>query len=88
VKGFTLRPDADWRVRAAALDLRISDRISVKRHPLQVGSAVTTELHVERVAHSYHEGVGRTTAVRCSDAFLGDVWVWGTSQWGVDNFWG
>lgn len=88
VRGFSLNPAADRRLRRAARDLRISDRIATVRHPQTVGAATTSELYVERLTHTYENGVGITTDVNTSAANLGDWWIWGTSAWGIDNNWG
>ncbi|MPY81594.1 MAG: hypothetical protein GEV04_25140 [Actinophytocola sp.] len=61
--------------------------MTVRRHPQQTGAAITNELFVEGVSHQV-EGVAWRTSLRLSTADLGDVWIWGTSAWGVDAVWG
>lgn len=70
------------------LDLRISDRITVQRHPQQVGASVSNELIVEGVRHSLNEDRSWTVDYRLSNADDAQVWIWGTSAWGVDAAWG
>lgn len=87
VRGLRLNPAADDRLVSAALGLRASDLVTVRRHPQQTGAAITNELFVEGVSHQV-EGVAWRTSLRLSTADLGDVWIWGTSAWGVDAVWG
>lgn len=88
VRGFTLRPEADRRIRRTSRLLRISDRFSLRRQPLAIGSVVTDELHVEKVAVEWRSGISWQVGIGCSDADLGTWWVWDVSEWGVDTNWG
>lgn len=89
VRGFALDPAADARGLPAALELRISDRVSFTRHPLAVGDPVTAALFCEGVSHEV-EGTHWDTAVQTSSAEgIGQVWTWGQGDtWNATTVWG
>lgn len=86
VRSFALAPDGDERVLPAALGMRISDRISLARRPLEVGDETVSPLFVEGVGHEAGDGVSWSTTVRTSSAQgMGNVWTWdddGSAVWG------
>lgn len=89
VAALTLAPDADDRLRPAALDLRISDRVTLRRHPQSVGSAVTNQLYVEGVRHTVADGRSWRVDLNLSHAEAADAaWIWGTSAWDQTTKWG
>lgn len=73
---------------AKVLGLRVSDRVTVVRHPAKVGAAQTDELIVEGVAHEMNADQSWLTTLVTSNADDTQVWIWGTSAWGVDTVWG
>lgn len=86
-RGLQLAPGADDRLFPLALDARVSDRLTVRRHPQTVGVAVTKDVWVEGVSHDV-AGLRWATTLRLSAADQGGAWTWGTSQWDVDTVWG
>jgi hypothetical protein len=89
VRGFTLAPDGDERLWPVVVDLRPSTRVSLRRHPQEVGDPVTNELYVERVRHAVSGGLGWRTSVATSHADAADAaWIWGTSEWDLTTVWG
>lgn len=67
---------------------RVSDRVSVTRHPQKVGAAVTNELILEGADFALSEDRSWTVEYRLSNADDTQVWIWGTSAWGTDTYWG
>lgn len=87
VRSFKLRPDADRRLWPAVLDREIHDRVTVVRHPQQVGTATSNDLIVEGLTHNV-AGTRWATTVRTSGASSGVVWIWDVSTWGETTAWG
>jgi hypothetical protein len=71
-----------------ATDLRVSDRITVIRNPVGIGTAITNVLIVEGITHRMGSDQSWYTTYYLSDADLGDVWIWGTSAWDQTKYWG
>lgn len=73
---------------ATILDLRISDRTTVTRHPQLVGVPIVNSLTIEGTDMSLNEDGSWTVDYRLSNADDSQVWIWGTSTWGETTVWG
>jgi hypothetical protein len=87
VRGLGINPGASVAVQTPALDLRVGDKVTVVRQPQSIGTATTNVLIVEGVKHKT-AGLKWETSYSFSDADTSDVWIWGTSAWNTDTFWG
>jgi hypothetical protein len=67
--------------------LRIDDRVTFSIQPLHIGATTTVDLFVDGASHSARE-LEWVTSFRFAQADTFTPWVWGTSQWGVDAYWG
>jgi hypothetical protein len=67
--------------------LQIGDRVEFRVHPLHTGAPTTVWLWVDGIDNDA-SGVEWVTSFRFApvDTFI--PWIWGTSEWGVDNRWG
>ncbi len=70
------------------LDLRISDRITVQRHPQAVGTAISNQLIIEGARISLNPDKSWTADYRLSNADDTQVWIWATGAWGTTTVWG
>lgn len=70
------------------LDLQISDRTTVTRHPQKVGAQITNSLILEGTDFALSEDLSWVVDYRLSNADDTTVWVWGTSTWGETTSWG
>lgn len=87
VRGFDVDPAAASRGWAAVHDLTIGDLVSSRIHPQEVGTAIAKDLFIEGATHRVRGKRWRTT-YRTSADHTFTPWIWGTSAWGVDNYWG
>jgi hypothetical protein len=67
--------------------LRIGDRVTFRIHLQKVGTATTSTLFVDGVAHVC-QGTEWRTSFRFAPGHTFTPWVWGTSAWGTTKFWG
>jgi hypothetical protein len=88
VRGLGVNPGGAIALQTPALDLRVGDMVTVVRQPQSIGSATTNVLIVEGVEHRLTNGLRWTASYTFSDADTADVWIWGTSAWNTDTFWG
>jgi hypothetical protein len=70
------------------LDLQISDRTTVTRHPQKVGAQIVNSLILEGTDFTLAEDLSWTVDFRLSNADDATVWIWGTSTWGETTSWG
>lgn len=70
------------------LNLRVSDRVSVERHPQKTGAAITNQVVIEGRRVEINEDLSWSVGYRLSNAEDADVWRWGVSQWGTETVWG
>jgi hypothetical protein len=87
VRGLSVNAAVSANALAAAQALRPGDLVTLRTHPQQAGSASTVSLFVEGATHRAR-GKHRTVDYRLSPDHTFTPWVWGTSAWGVDNYWG
>ena len=88
MRGIATRPDASANALTAARGVRVGDRTSYRFHPQQVGSPITIDLFVEGVDHTITEGTVREAGYHLAPVNTFTPWIWGTSEWDVDAFWG
>lgn len=71
---------ANW---TPLLDLRVGDRVTLEKTPVNTGSAITQESIVEAKAFALDQGqnVARVT-LTLSPADTTSYWIWGTGEWG------
>lgn len=71
----------------ALFAMEISDRVTVKRRPQNVGSAISEDQHVESIAFGADAAAGKFggCVVQLSPADPVDYWILGTSLLGVDT---
>jgi hypothetical protein len=68
--------------------LRLDDRVTVRVRPAQVGTANVTALYVDGVTNTVDRSIEWHTSFRFAQGESFTPWIWGTSAWGVDNYWG
>jgi hypothetical protein len=88
VRGITTRPDASANALAAAQDLQVGDRVSYRFHPQGVGSATELDLFVEGIDHAISDGTVRVATYRLAPVNTFVPWIWGTSEWDNETYWG
>jgi hypothetical protein len=88
VRGLKADAGASTAAQSPALDLRVADRVTVVRKPQNTGNTITNVLILEGVQHEVGDGRDWMATYSFSDADQTDVWIWGTSAWGVDTTWG
>lgn len=72
----------------AALDSRINDRATVRKHPGGVGDPIELDVIVEGIEHVIDSGVNTwTTTLRTSQADAGPWFVWDTAEWDTTTRW-
>lgn len=72
---------------STVLGLRISDRVTVTRHPQGVGSPIVNSLIIEGTEFSLADEAW-IVDMHLSDADDSEAWIWGVSEWGEDTVWG
>jgi hypothetical protein len=87
VRGVTCSHRSTKQRNEFAQNLKVGDRVSFNITPGNNGSATARDLWVEGVTHTC-QGVVWETSFRFSPADDFMPWVWGTSAWGVDTYWG
>lgn len=100
VKSLELNPAADESLWLPCLDLQIGDRVTIRRHPQGVGSAISVDVIVEGIAARVDQGrnVAEFTFALSTPMSPGgpsgggggggdDFWVWGTGEWGTTTRW-
>jgi len=87
VRSLDIAPGRNQEILDAIVDLRVSDRVAVKRRPQLVGAAVTNGLILEGLKHVISPA-DWTCSVFLSNADDSAVWIWGTSKWGETTIWG
>lgn len=86
IDSIILNPGADPRLWLPCLDLRIGDRVTVRKHPQEVGDPIEAEVIVEGIAGSVGRGINEglwTLSVSAADTQ--NYWILGTSQLEVDT---
>lgn len=74
---------------AVVVGQRISDRVTVRRRPVNVGAPIINELFVEGIRNEMTTGQSWIATYNTSSADgIGEVWIWGTSAWDETTFWG
>lgn len=75
-------PSALW---PKILPLELGDRVTVKRRPQNVGSAISVDQHVEGISHRISPGSWETTlrVSPASDPATNGFWILGDSVYGV-----
>lgn len=73
---------------AVVTDLRVSDRVTVRRHPNQIGDPVVNGLIVEGVHTEMHADQSWYASATTSNADDAMVWIWNVSEWGLTTVWG
>lgn len=73
---------------AVVVGQRISDRVTVRRRPVNVGAPVVNELIVEGIHQELTSDGAWLATYHLSDADTSQVWIWGTSTWGETTAWG
>lgn len=73
---------------AVVTDLRVSDRVTVRRHPNQIGDPIINGLIVEGIHAEMNADQSWYAAATTSNADDTMVWIWGTSTWGETTAWG
>lgn len=100
VKSLELNPAADERLWLPCLDLQIGDRVTVRRHPQSVGTAISVDVIVEGVSAQIDQGrdvasfrFALSTPMSPGGPSGGgggggdDFWIWGTGEWGTSTKW-
>lgn len=99
VESIELNPAADSRLWLPCLDLAIGDRVTVRRHPQAVGSAISVDVIVEGITATIGDGRNTATFVlSCSTPMSpggpgggggggDDFWLWGTGLWDTTTRW-
>lgn len=99
VESIELNPAADQRLWLPCLDLQIGDRVTVRRHPQAVGTAISVDVIVEGVTARIGDGRNTATFVlSCSTPMSpggpgggggggDDFWLWGTGLWDTTTRW-
>lgn len=88
VDSITLNPAADSRLWLPCLDLRIGDRVTVRKHPQEVGDPVEADLIVEGITGSIGDGIDEGTfTFTFSSADTRTYWIWDTSEWDTETRW-
>jgi hypothetical protein len=68
---------------------RISDRVTVRRRPVNLGAPIINELFVEGVRNEMTTGQSWIATYNTSSADgVGEVWRWGVTEWDLTNYWG
>ncbi len=88
VRGLTINAAASANALSAARTLRVGDRVTYRSHPQEVGSAIVIDLFVEGVTHAFSDGKHRTAAYHLAPVNTFVPWIWGTSEWDNETFWG
>lgn len=73
---------------AVVTDTRVSDRVTVRRHPNGVGDPIINGLIVEGLHNEMNSDQSWYTTASTSSADDTQVWIWGTSTWGQTTVWG
>lgn len=68
-------------------DRELGDRVTFRFHPLGEGTAAEVDLWVDGIDNETR-GAEWVTSFRFAPVDTFAPWIWGTSQWGVDNLWG
>jgi hypothetical protein len=87
IRGLGVRPGAARRGLRTVHALEIHDRVSHRLHPQQVGSATITSLFVEGVRHEVDD-IDWRARYRLSPVETFTPWIWGTSEWDTETYWG
>jgi hypothetical protein len=69
----------------AILGLELGDRVTVRRRPQGVGSAISVDQHVEGISHRIQPGSWDTTlrVSPANDPAVNSFWILGDAQYGV-----
>lgn len=73
---------------AVVLDQQISDRVTVRRHPVNVGDPIVNELIVEGIRNEMNSDGSWYATYNTSNADDTQAWIWGVSTWGETTAWG
>jgi hypothetical protein len=87
IRGLGIYPGAARRGLRTVHGLEIHDRVTHRLHPQQVGSATTVSLFIEGVRHDVDD-IDWRTRYHLSPAETFTPWIWGTSEWDNDTYWG
>lgn len=99
VESIELNPAADSRLWLPCLDLQIGDRVTVRRHPQDVGDPIEVDVIVEGITGRIDDGRnGARFTLACSTPMSpggpgggggggDDFWLWGTGLWDTTTRW-
>jgi hypothetical protein len=74
---------------AVVIGQRISDRVTVRRRPVNVGAPIVNELFVEGIRNEMTTDQSWIATYNTSSADgVGDAWIWDSSTWGETCVWG
>jgi hypothetical protein len=68
-------------------DLKIHDRVTFQVQPLHTGTVTSVPLYVDGVSHAAR-GLEWETSFRFAQDETFTPWIWGTSEWDNDTYWG
>lgn len=87
IRGVTASRKTAYSRDGLVHGLRIGDRVTFRVRPLHTGTATEVALWVDGIDNEAR-GVEWTTTFRFAPADTFVPWIWGVSEWGVDNLWG